>query len=210
MRRTGFKKPTHKRCKICKNKFEIPANKPFAEFCSDTCQEAAFIKAMDKLRANQERARKKAVKEHNERARHDINKIKEKHKTVGYYIQKLQPIFNKYIRLRDYYEPCISCGATSGVQWSAGHFFTQGDAKFLRVHEDNCHKQCWYNCNKMKSGNITAYRPNLIKKIGQERFDFLEANQKREWKPSIPELIEKIEHYTKLCEDLEMRIENPE
>jgi hypothetical protein len=38
--------------------------------------------------------------------------------------------------------------------------------------EDNCHKQC-SACNNHLSGNLTAYRPALIAKIGQARFDAL-------------------------------------
>nr|DAL22037.1 MAG TPA_asm: NinG recombination protein [Caudoviricetes sp.] len=42
----------------------------------------------------------------------------------------------------------------------------------LRFNEDNCHRQC-APCNNHLSGNLTAYRPALIAKIGQSRFDAL-------------------------------------
>lgn len=38
--------------------------------------------------------------------------------------------------------------------------------------EDNVHKQC-QPCNTHLSGNLIRYRENLIKKIGQDRFDIL-------------------------------------
>ncbi|MCP4060771.1 MAG: recombination protein NinG, partial [Pseudoalteromonas sp.] len=40
--------------------------------------------------------------------------------------------------------------------------------------EDNCHKQC-APCNNHLSGNISNYRPALVKKIGQDRVDWLEG-----------------------------------
>ncbi|XWJ90311.1 recombination protein NinG [Phytobacter ursingii] len=57
-------------------------------------------------------------------------------------------------------------------QYHAGHFRTTGASPELRFDEDNCHKQC-SACNNHLSGNLTAYRPALIAKIGQARFDAL-------------------------------------
>jgi uncharacterized protein involved in tolerance to divalent cations len=58
------------------------------------------------------------------------------------------------------------------------------------LDEDNAHGQCWFNCNKNKSGNLAEYYPRLIKKIGQKRFDELEQRKNSLKKYSIPELIE--------------------
>lgn len=94
-------------------------------------------------------------------------------KDRGYQLKKAQEAFNAYIRARDpQSQGCISCGSTSG-KWTAGHFKTD---KALRFHEDNCHGQCWWNCNSNKSGNIAEYRPRLVKKIGIERVEYLEQD----------------------------------
>lgn len=73
---------------------------------------------------------------------------------------------------RDRDLPCISCGRHHDGQYHAGHFRTTGASPELRFDEDNCHKQC-SACNNHLSGNLTAYRPALIAKIGQSRFDAL-------------------------------------
>ncbi|MGB1651176.1 MAG: recombination protein NinG, partial [Acidimicrobiales bacterium] len=54
-------------------------------------------------------------------------------------------------------------------------------------------RQC-AQCNNWKSGNLTEYRSNLIKKIGLEEVERLEGSQKpRNY--TIPELRELLERY---------------
>lgn len=112
-------------------------------------------------------------------------------KTKQDYEKELEKVVNEYIRLRDFGKPCISCDAPYGhYRPSAGHFYPAGSYKNIRFDEDNIHGQCWFNCNKNKHGNLTEYRPRLIAKIGQERFDALEARRNVPAHYSIPELIE--------------------
>jgi len=81
------------------------------------------------------------------------------------------------IRKRDSGLPCINCGQYKTLQ--AGHFYPTSTHPHLRFHEDNVHGedlQCnYYNSQSHSYG----YRNNLIKKIGQERFDALELLSKR-------------------------------
>lgn len=125
--------------------------------------------------------------------------MKEKQKDRQYYLRTLQQWFNRFIRLRDAKEPCISCGTTKNVSWSAGHYFTVGSYPNLRFNEDNVHKQCWFYCNKNKSGNIAEYTPNLIKKIGIDRFTELNVLKHHPLKLTVDELKEKIAHYKAEC-----------
>lgn len=112
------------------------------------------------------------------------------------YEKDLEKWFNLYIRLRDIDEPCISCDAPPGSYTdSAGHFYPAGHYKNIRFDEDNVHSQCWYNCNKNKHGNLTEYRPRLIKKIGQKRFDELEQRRLGYAKFTINELQDMIVVY---------------
>lgn len=95
------------------------------------------------------------------------------------YVEKLDRIFSLYIRLRDSMPNgmcrCISCGKIkpfadmdNGHYWSRMHTGTRWD-------EDNCNAEC-AACNRMSGGeHMIGYRENLIKKIGQQRFDFLEV-----------------------------------
>ncbi|MGJ5856176.1 recombination protein NinG [Serratia sp. G204Y] len=108
-----------------------------------------------------------------ERERKDKLKIRKLAvKPLRYFINQAQTEFNAYIRERDADEPCISCGRYHTGQYHAGHYRTVGSHPELRFDEDNCHKQCSV-CNNFKSANLSEYRPNLIAKIGQARFDRL-------------------------------------
>ena len=81
--------------------------------------------------------------------------------------------FHKFIRNRDHGQPCISCGKYTTLQ--AGHFYSAGNHPSTKFNEDNVHGQC-KRCNYFLSGNLLPYRENLIKKIGQERFDKITLN----------------------------------
>lgn len=116
--------------------------------------------------------------------------------------------FNKYIRLRDRNKPCISCGAEPGTfKLTCGHFITAGTCTALEFDELNCHGQCWFNCNKNKSGNIVEYRKGLRERFGEKRgqeiLDYLEGPQ-----PTInitPEWYKSIEdEYKEKCKKLEI------
>jgi len=131
-----------------------------------------------------------------------ITKMREDLKNHSWWTQKLQAVFNEFVRTRDKDLPCISCGTTNKVQYHAGHFFSVGGYPGLRFHEDNVHKQCGQNCNKEKHGNLIEYQKELVKKIGQEKFDWLYANRHKEAKLSIPEMKEKIAHYKKQIKEL--------
>ena len=81
--------------------------------------------------------------------------------------------FHKFIRNRDQEKPCISCGKYTTLQ--AGHFYSAGHNPSVKFNEDNVHGQC-KRCNYFLSGNLLPYKQNLIKKIGQERFDKITLN----------------------------------
>ena len=97
-------------------------------------------------------------------------------KTKSKWLQEAQAVFNRFIRLRDANENCISCGRNHPGQYHAGHYRSVGAAPELRFNEDNCHKQC-SPCNNHLSGNSIDYRLNLIEKIGQDRVDKLETKR---------------------------------
>jgi hypothetical protein len=102
--------------------------------------------------------------------------LKEKLKTYSDHVKELQVIFNKFIRARDNGLPCISCGNPNMKKVNASHYY-------------NANNHCEY-CNTYLSGNLIPYREALIKKIGIERFEYLESIANDTMKYSIPELIE--------------------
>lgn len=107
-----------------------------------------------------------------------IRKRKQELKTATQWLDELQTIVNKIVRLRDKHLGCISCDkpSTWGGQWHAGHFYPRGRCGAIRFNLWNIHKQCSV-CNNHLSGNLTACKPRLIEKIGIDRFNYLELHQ---------------------------------
>lgn len=119
----------------------------------------------------------KAKKQRVTKAKQDHTKAKRKLRDEDrpYQLKKTQQIFNKYIRLRDMADPCISCGRYHTGQYHAGHYRSVGANPELRFLPANCHKQC-SACNNHLSGNISNYHINLVGKIGGEAVSWVEGS----------------------------------
>ena len=102
-----------------------------------------------------------------------------------------QKVFNEFIRLRDQKDgffTCISCQIPKPIeQMNAGHYWSVGNHTAVRFDEDNCHGQC-IACNKFKHGNLIHYTLNLVKKIGQDRYDKLEMKRHNKSKMMVFEV----------------------
>ena len=146
-----------KRCKVCKDSF-VP-RRPLQQVCSTPC---ALQHARAKQKDSYDRARRRIDRDRRDR----VKTLSERHREA-------QGAFNKYIRVRDRALPCVSCGAIQG-QFHAGHYRTTKVSQ-LRYNTWNVHKQC-AQCNMMKSGNITEYRIELVRRIGEDRVLELEHN----------------------------------
>ena len=140
-------------CKFCKTKFE-PIYSSVQMTCSISC-------SIDLTNLNSSKSWKKEKK-----------KRKDALKTNSDYVRELQVVFNKYIRLRDKDQPCISSGRPLNTKYDAGHYFSTGSYPELRFHEDNVHGQSVHD-NRDKHGNLIDYREGLIKRIGLERVNKL-------------------------------------
>lgn len=103
---------------------------------------------------------------------------KNRAKTKSEWLNDLQKLVNKYVRLRDLKYGCISCEkpASWGGQWHCSHYYAVGSSSFVRFNLWNLNKSCSV-CNTHLSGNIGEYTPRIIEKIGQDRFDWLFANR---------------------------------
>ena len=123
-----------------------------------------------------------------------LNDKKKELLTLSDHLKLTQMVVNKYIRLRDKDELCISCGKKINGVEHASHYLSSGGHSNIRFHEDNIWKSC-YKCNVMLSGNQTSYRIRLIKKIGVERVEWLEDNAYIEKKWTREELKEIQEIY---------------
>ncbi|EFH3308998.1 TPA: recombination protein NinG [Escherichia coli] len=163
------KKPRRK-CKVCGEWFHPAYDNVW--WC---CPEHGTILAVELRTREKVKALARKIKEQKEVEKAERRRQAERRKAVkplSYFIRQAQQAFNAFIRYRDRDLPCISCGRHHDGQYHAGHFRTTGAHPELRFDEDNCHKQC-APCNNHLSGNLTAYRPALISRIGQERFDVL-------------------------------------
>jgi len=173
-----------RKCKVCGDKFEAKYN-TIQPTCSVPCAIIYGKKVRDKSYKAASKAFKKVVRD-NDRSWH---------------IKTCQTAFNRYIRLRDRDEPCISCQRYHQGQYHAGHFKSIGSAGELRFIEANCHKQCSV-CNNHKSGNVGEYKINLIKKIGADAVEWLEGPHKAK-KYTIEELKELTALYRQAIKGIE-------
>ena len=175
-----------KRCKNCKEPF-TPIRTTLERYCSKSeCMQVFISEAKEKAWK-----KIKAVK-------------KEELMSLSDHLKITQAIVNKWIRLRDKEELCISCGKhINGVE-HASHYLSSGGHSNVRFHEDNIWKSC-YKCNVMLSGNQLEYRKRLIEKIGADRVEWLEANGSIVKKWTIEELKEIQDFYRKKIKDEESK-----
>ena len=152
-----------KTCACCGTSFT--PQRPMARACSVPC-------AMTIGRA---KTAAKAAKV--EKAKDKVTREKLKKKSA--WEEECRAIVQKIARIRDRNDGCISCHlpANWGGQWHGSHFRSHGAASAVQFHLWNIHKSC-SSCNRDKGGNIIDYRPRLIAKIGQERVDWLMAQNK--------------------------------
>lgn len=156
-----------KPCAHCSAEFE-PV-RPMQSVCSPRCA-AAHVKARAAKRKAEARVKKA------------------KDKGVRYWAKKAQASFNAYIRARDRHQPCICCGLPlvgggdpRGGLYDCGHYRSTGSASHLRFHEDNAHAQRKV-CNRHGAGRAVDYRLGLIQRIGLDRVEALETDNKpRKW-----------------------------
>lgn len=119
--------------------------------------------------------------------------------TVQDLIKAAQLVFNKFIRMRDKDELCISCKQVP-KKVNAGHFYNANNHWNVRFDEDNVHVQC-ERCNSYLSGNLIEYRQHLLTKIGLERFGQLEAKARVTRKFTKDELNDIIKRYKQKIND---------
>lgn len=152
-----------KRCKnpVCGNVFD-PV-RPLQVVCCPECaiawsNQGKGKQAAEKVLRAVTRARKEAAKPRSK------------------WLAECQTIANRYARIRDAHDGCISCDrpATWGGQWHGSHYRSVGAASAVRLNLWNIHKACSI-CNHHLSGNIAEYKPRLIAKIGAEKVAWLES-----------------------------------
>ena len=189
-----------KKCKVCKTPFE-PFNS-LAVACSASCA----------LIHGKAETAKKAAKVKKE-SRQWVKVQRERLKSKGDHTRDAQQAFNRYVRLRDYYKPCVSCGISYssnkyGGIFDCGHYRSTGSAPHLRFNLNNTAKQC-VKCNRYLSSNTVEYRLELISRIGKEKVKDIECDQSsKRWSIEYLKRIKKV--FSKKSRILEKRISNGE
>jgi len=164
------------RCKHCKDKF---TPKFFNQkFCLD--KDECIKSFAEFTKAKEWSKRKKEMKR-------DLETVQDLMKVA-------QVVFNKYIRLRDKNELCISCQKPVLKKANASHYFSSGGHKNVTFDEDNVHKSCEY-CNTFLHGNLLNYQIEIQKKIGADKLIELQAKAHITRKFTREELQEIIKKY---------------
>ena len=177
--------PRPKPCAQCGGIF-TPV-RPLQRVCSPLCA-SKLVKQAKKVDRESTRERKVAIKSRQQ------------------WLAECQAIVNKYVRLRDHDEGCISCDkpSTWQGQWHASHFRSRGAASSIRFNLWNIHKACSV-CNNHLSGNLSAYEPRLREKIGSAKVDWLRTqNQITRYDIPYLERLKKI--FTKRVKRMEKRV----
>jgi len=175
-----------KKCKNCKEPFG--PERPLQYLCNNG--KCVYQYAEKKLQEKETQAQKEKHKEY-----------REKTKTNSDYIKITQQVFNKYIRLRDQNQNCISCDNPLTGKYDAGHYFSCGAYPNLRFHENNVFGQC-VACNQHKHGNIHEYRIRLAERIGAASMEELKQLRNHPRKYTTEELKELIQHYKQKIKEL--------
>jgi ribosomal protein L14E/L6E/L27E len=162
--------PVHKpkKCRQCKETYTPVRSMQLV--CSGTCgiayaqaQTVKTVKEEQKAERKQDRERKTALK------------------TRSDYIKEAQREFNKYIRLRDRGQLCICCdqplgSSEVGGAYDCGHYRSVGSAPHLRFDPRNAHAQT-KKCNRYGAGRAVDYRRGLVRRLGADVVEMLEADQ---------------------------------
>lgn len=155
-----------KKCRWCKQEFT--PRRPLQAVCSLQCgidlAQAKRLKQEDKQQAETRRRDRKR--------RQSLKPLTEHLSNAQFYV-------NRYVRLRDRHKPCVSCGQSPYQgQRNASHYRSRAAAPQLRYNLLNLWTSC-AQCNGMKSGNITEYRIELVRRIGEDRVLALEHNSEK-------------------------------
>lgn len=170
------KPPKPKVCKVCKTTFT--PQRMGMKVCSPQC-------AMNFVKSIQSKDFQAAAAKDRKETKIKLERLK----TPSQHESECRAIVQKIARIRDRFDGCISCHmpANYGGMWHGSHFRPAGNNAAVQFHLWNIHKAC-AQCNLHKSGNLSAYRPRLIEKIGADKVAWLES-QNQVVKTNVPYLI---------------------
>lgn len=162
-------------CPICTTEY-IPRSS-LQKVCHNYKCAMEFNRQVDERNAAREQRKQERLQ------RDDLRQRREKLKGLAEWEKEAQAAFNRYIRWRDFGKDCAShdgplissSNYLTGSAVDASHYRSRGAASHLRFNVFNVHSACT-RCNRQLSGNAVEFRIRLIKRIGLERVERLEAD----------------------------------
>lgn len=136
------KKPTCKNCGV-----EFKKWYPLQRSCSPKCE----AELVNKRKAAREERAKIYAK--------PVIKVSD---------HKIYMLVSRFVKLRDWGKPCISCGAPFQADFHAGHYHGRGAHPELKFELFNIHGQCAH-CNIELDGNKKGYIRGIKARYGEEK-----------------------------------------
>lgn len=160
------KLPKAKKCRMCPSTFIQRSS--LHSCCSIPCAQAYAKRLRERKEAREAKADRKVTRER-----------KEAIKPLQQLFNECKTVAQKYSRWRDRFDGCISCDKPANWhgQWHGSHFRPAGNFKAVALNLLNIHKAC-SECNNFKSGNLIPFQDSLIKKIGQDKVEWLKSQTK--------------------------------
>jgi hypothetical protein len=172
------REPTCRQCKTKRPKSEMFSPPAITGWiCKPDISPKCVVSLADEKKSKKAQQEHKAWKAETRRRRLE-------HETLASACAKAQGDCNWYIRERDWFKPCLTCGKPIekiGTNYHAGHVFAIGSknqCNRFRFDERNIHGQC-LSCNSFKGGRKYEALLALAVRYGPEYVQELEEANRR-------------------------------
>lgn len=156
------KKPTKKRCKLCKKLF-VPSRE--MQPCCSYAHELEYVSNnIDLLVESGKKLR---------------NKEKKKAKQEATLDKRVQDLAQRYGRLRELSRGndfCVTCGSKAN-KYDGGHCFPKSTYTAIRYYTLQINPQC-VNCNRYNGGRPLEYEKYMRKRFGDEKYEWLSSQRR--------------------------------
>lgn len=112
-------------------------------------------------------------------------------------IQEADRVFSLYIRGRDAWKPCCTCGTPWTEQAQCGHFMSRRYTS-TKWTTKNAHWQC-FRCNMILSGEQYKHWQYIDEKYGQGTAKMIHDLAVSTDKVTDSDILETIQHFYRLC-----------
>jgi hypothetical protein len=171
---------------------------------------ASWLYSTDEGLQKLQRAKINAVSER-KKAQQDLANYKAERsgeKSLSWLKNNVKNVCHEYIRERDKYKPCVSCGAKWNDEFQAGHWKKAELFSSVKYHENNIHSQC-KGCNLFKDGNVQEYDIRIKERLTDEEIkeinDLITEEKRSGFKWDRLKLEEKRQYYREKLKELKQK-----